>query len=114
MRKVACYTILLMFVFGSCATLNIQMTPKRVYYEAQIAFFNVWEPYQKAWLALPETDPRKAQWAETYHPLFLDAAILLQAWGETPDDYEQGNIVNRALDKLEALLIKLAIEKGGK
>ena len=111
------YKLLVVFlvVLGllSCATVNVTVTPKRIYYEAQIAYFNAWEPYHKVWFALPDTDPRKAQWVKDYHPLFLDAAILLQAWGQSPDDYNQGNLVNQAIDKLENILIKLAIQKGG-
>lgn len=114
MRRKAVYlTILLIFVLSACATVNVVMTPKRVYYEAQVAYFNTWEPYHKAWLSLPDTDSRKAEWAKNYHPLFLDAAILLQAWGESPGDYQQGNLANEAIDKLEGILLKLAISKGG-
>lgn len=107
--------LFILFVFiGGCATVNIQATPKRVYYEAQVAYFNAWDSYHKVWSALPDTDPRKAEWAQKYHPYFLDAAILIQAWGQTPNDYNEATLANLAIDKLEDVLIQLAIQKGGK
>lgn len=108
--------LVLLVVLGlvGCATVNVTVTPKRVYYEAQEAYFNAWTAYHKVWLALPDTDPRKAEWVKKYHPKFLDVAILLQGWGQTPDDYNQATVVNMAIDKLENILIELAIQKGGK
>ena len=117
MRRVRVLGILLLLAcLTSCATIGInasQITPKRAYYEAQVAYLNAWESYHKIWLALPDTDQRKADWAFTYHPKFLTAGELLAAWGKSPSDGTQGGAVNVAIDQLEDILIQLAISKGG-
>jgi uncharacterized protein YceK len=107
---ISVYLVCLIALAG-CATVNV-LSPNRAYYEAQQAFFNAWETYHKAWVALPDTDPRKAEWVDKYHPVFLDAAILLNAWGQEPNDQAQGDAVDLIMDKLENILIELAIKKG--
>lgn len=104
--------IFLAFIAG-CATVDFDLrpTPQRTYYEAQNAYINAWDSYHKVWLALPDTDPRKAQWVQKYHPKFLFAAELLSKWstgGFPPSE------IDAALNSLEDILIQLAIQKGGK
>jgi hypothetical protein len=98
----------------ACATTNVPSTPSRTYYEAQELYFNAWSSYHNVWLALPATDLKKAEWVKSYHPLFLEAGLLLQEWGKAPGDVSKANVTNLALDRLESILIQLAIKKGGK
>ena len=105
--------ILLVVMLVGCTTLNVQMTPQRAYYESQEFFLNAWNSYHRVWLALPDTDPIKNEWAVKYHPKFLKAAELLSVWSKFPSGSAPDNMTE-ALNAVEDILIKLAISKGGK
>lgn len=107
-------SLLCLVALMGCTTLNIRMTPNRIYYEAQVAYVNAWESYHKVWSALPPDDPRKIEWVNNYHAMFLEAAELMTAWGKNPTDNDLADLANIAIDKLENVLIQLAIKKGGK
>lgn len=114
MRKYAiAVVILIAALLAGCASMDIQMTPDRIYMQAQKAYLNTWNPYHKAWLALPDTDPRKAEWVKKYHPVFVAAGEALIDWGENPGDVTLESIFDRALEDAEDVLIELAIKKGG-
>ena len=118
MKRLSLIIVALVIVgLMGCATVNLipeTATPQRTYYEAQQAFFNAWETYYAFWTALPETDARKVEWVEKYHPLFLEAAQLLKEWGEMPNDPDAILIVNAAINRLESILVSEAIKRGGK
>lgn len=90
------------------------LTPARTYYEAQNLYTSAWAGYHTAWLALPETDPRKVEWVDKYHPKFLEAGQKLNKWQVALDDASLANLANLAVDELQEILIKLAIKQGGK
>ena len=106
-------TVILLFVLMACAGTIANVTPQRTYYEAQEFYLNAWSSYHKVWLALPVADPLKKEWTREYHPKFLKAAELLSVWGKAPSGNAPDNTM-AILDSLEDILIKLAINKGGK
>ena len=112
--------LLAVVVMGSvlvgCATTNlypVEFTAQRGYLEAQKAYLNTWESYHKVWMALPDTDPRKAEWVKKYHPVFIAAGEALVKWGEDPTDATLEAIFDKALEDAEDILIELAIKKEG-
>lgn len=97
--------LLVFLLLAACSS-----SPQRTYYEAQEAYQTAWNTYHDFWVALPETDPRKAQWVKDYHPKFLSAANLLLDWGQGKIEADP---VNAAIDVVQKLLIQLSIRKGG-
>ena len=102
---------LLVALMSGCA--GQQITPQRAYAEAQTAYLNAWDSYHKVWLALPDTDARKGEWARTHHPKFFRAAGLLQNFSNLPTATNE-QLLTQALGELENILIDLMIKKGGK
>jgi len=95
----------------ACATAPV--TPQSTYMNVQTAYLNAWESYHSVWLALPDTDARKAQWARDYHPKFLQAANLLSQFRVDPSTTNE-QLVTNALTVCQGILIQLAITSGGK
>lgn len=93
----------------ACA--GVQITPQRAYYEAQETYLSLWNNYHAAWLALPDTDPRKAEWVNEYHPTFLKAAELLEQF-KLSGDVQTDMLLETVLDQCRGIVFKLAI-KGG-
>lgn len=101
--------ILCMLVVA-CA--NITWSPQRAYYEAQESYITAWDTYHSAWLAIPTTDPRKAEWVKEYHPTFLKAASLLQQF-KIDGSQDTDTLLQTVLAQCQDILFKLAISKGG-
>lgn len=112
-RKVALLVLFvaLIALIAGCGA-GQQITPARAFAEAQTAYLNAWDSYHKVWLALPDTDARKVEWAKAYHPKFLRAAELLQAFKNFPTATNE-ELLTQALEECESILIQLAIKKGG-
>lgn len=105
--------VIFTWIFYGCPVGKQQpITAQRTFMEAQNAYLSSWSSYERAWLLLPDTDPRKKQWAKDYHPTFIQAGELLLAWSATPDSYDSS--ADRAIAAAEDILLKLAIKKGGK
>jgi len=130
LKIIAPFLILPMLMFGSmnlsaCVTTGqtgassqgtVATQSSMVYAQAQEAYLNAWNSYHAVWSALPETDPRKAQWTKDYHPKFLLAANALVSWEKNTGSASSAQAANAAIDALTGVLLQLAIpsQKGGK
>jgi hypothetical protein len=107
--------ILCLLMAGCATTQNGTTTANQAqltYSQVNATFLNAWSSYHTVWAALPETDPRKAEWVKKYHPLFLAAAQALLAWNSDPSSQADATAANDAVDQVTAVLLKLSI-KGG-
>jgi hypothetical protein len=90
MKKYLILPLLAIVLLVGCVTVQErESSALRDCLEAQTAYVNAWETYHKFWQALPESDPRKKEWVEKWHPKFLEAGRLLQIWAEEPDSYRK-------------------------
>ncbi len=106
--------VFIMFLFAGCVTTQTgKSTPGSTSLQAQESFLNAWDAYHKVWLALPETDPRKAEWLKKYHPAFGKAANLLESYRIDSAGITK-SLLDQALDQCENILIQLAIKKGAR
>lgn len=108
--------VLLMLTFlGACVFdwSTSEPTPTKAFVEASQTFANAWESYHTVWLALPQSDPRKAAWLKAYHPKFDQAAAYLELWGKNFNDPTKQVGWDSLAQVLQGVLIELAIKKGG-
>ena len=114
MKKFSILLILGLFLFG-CASMpgTTETNEDQItvpYYVALRAFNGAWDSYHKVWLQLPED--QKKEWVEKYHKTFYDASIFLSMWASDPDNPDptyDGDTWKMMKDKIEALMIQLAI-----
>jgi len=109
-KKKVLLIISLAFIAG-CVSGQVISTPQSDYLKAQKLYLHSWNSYHNVWLALPKTDPRKKEWVDKYHPLFLNAGIALSNWASQPSNETLEQLANTALDQVEDILIQLMIKK---
>lgn len=92
--------------FSQC-TLNqsAKSNVQRTYSMAQEVYLNAWDTYHTAFLA--QSDEVKAKWTKEYHPLFLKAALALQAWNMNLSSATLAGDANQAVDQLTTILLSI-------
>jgi len=81
------------------------LTPQKYYAAAQQTYLNAWDTYHTAFLAQP--DEVKAKWTKEYHPMFLKAALALQAWDMNLSSATLSADANQAIDQLTTILLSI-------
>ena len=119
MRRAIHTMIILMLILGLAGCVTTQGTgttgvgtatiASQAYAQAQQTYLNAFNSYHTVWSVLPETDPRKAEWTQKYHPQFVLAAQALLTWSGDPTNGTNANSANAAIDQLTVILLQLAI-----
>jgi len=112
-RKIGLFSLVIIvsIILSGCPA-SIQITPARIYLEAQTTYINAWDSYHTVWVAFPKNDPRKTEWVKKYHPKFREAGRILKDYQVNSTDSNR-ELLDKALDECENILITLAISKIG-